>query len=137
MVNSKCITTSVSSLFCKYCTNIVCVLCLELSLEREREAFRIATVQPVHQLRDDLRFRLSEVQHQQLTCHPSNWVLVKQQVPVCFEIQTCLQDITVTYMKTNLEWAQFVGSQYHKNDKISKSFPRQIDLYCLSSTCIL
>ncbi|XP_062287277.1 coiled-coil domain-containing protein 148-like [Scomber scombrus] len=52
----------------------------ELFLEREREAFRIATVQPVHQLRDDLSFRLSEEQHQQLTLHPSNWEPVKQQI---------------------------------------------------------
>ncbi|XP_071769827.2 coiled-coil domain-containing protein 148-like [Centroberyx gerrardi] len=52
----------------------------ELVLEREREAFRIATVEPVHQLRDDLCFRLGEVQHQLLTAHPSNWEQVLQQV---------------------------------------------------------
>ncbi|XP_040913634.1 coiled-coil domain-containing protein 148-like [Toxotes jaculatrix] len=52
----------------------------ELVLEREREAFRIATVVPVHQLRDDLCFRLSEVQHQQFTAHPSDWEQVIQQI---------------------------------------------------------
>ncbi|XP_069388343.1 coiled-coil domain-containing protein 148 isoform X2 [Paralichthys olivaceus] len=52
----------------------------ELFLEREREAFRIAAVQPVHQLREDLFFRLGEVQHQQLTVHPSNWEQVIQQI---------------------------------------------------------
>ncbi|KAK9537550.1 hypothetical protein VZT92_005156 [Zoarces viviparus] len=46
-------------------------------LEREQEAFRTATVEPVHQLKDDLRFRL---QHQQLTAHPSNWEQVIQQI---------------------------------------------------------
>ncbi|XP_070770144.1 coiled-coil domain-containing protein 148-like [Enoplosus armatus] len=51
-----------------------------LLLEREREAFRIATVQPVHQLKDDLCFRLGEVQHQQLTAHRSNWEQVMQQI---------------------------------------------------------
>ncbi|TNN84527.1 Coiled-coil domain-containing protein 148 [Liparis tanakae] len=42
-------------------------------LEREQKAFWMATVQPVHQLSDDLRCRLGEVQHQQLTAHPSHW----------------------------------------------------------------
>ncbi|XP_076018146.1 coiled-coil domain-containing protein 148-like [Genypterus blacodes] len=51
----------------------------ELFLERERESFRIATVEPVHELRDDLLFRLGEVQ-QQLTTRPSNWEQVLQQV---------------------------------------------------------
>ncbi|XP_067459546.1 coiled-coil domain-containing protein 148-like isoform X1 [Thunnus thynnus] len=52
----------------------------ELFLGREREAFRTATVQPFHQLRDDLCFRLGEVQHQKLSRHPSNWEPVKQQI---------------------------------------------------------
>ncbi|XP_078117905.1 coiled-coil domain-containing protein 148-like [Sander vitreus] len=51
-----------------------------LLLKREREAFRIATVEPVHQLKDDLCFRLSEVQHQQPTAHQSNWEQVIQQI---------------------------------------------------------
>lgn len=53
---------------------------LELLLQSEREAFRLATVKPVHQLRDDLCFRLGEVQHKQLSEHPSNWEQVIQQV---------------------------------------------------------
>ncbi|XP_029936132.1 coiled-coil domain-containing protein 148 [Myripristis murdjan] len=52
----------------------------DLFLEREREAFRLATVEPVHQLRDDLCFRLGEAQHQQLIAHPSNCDQVLQQV---------------------------------------------------------
>ncbi|XP_028447871.1 coiled-coil domain-containing protein 148 isoform X2 [Perca flavescens] len=51
-----------------------------LLLKREREAFRIATVEPVHQLKDDLCFRLSEVQHQQPTAHRSNWEQVIEQI---------------------------------------------------------
>lgn len=58
----------------------VCFLVLELFLEREIEAFRINTVQHVYQLRDDLVFRLGEIQHQQLSAHPSNWEQVIQQV---------------------------------------------------------
>ncbi|XP_068559826.1 coiled-coil domain-containing protein 148-like [Cebidichthys violaceus] len=49
-------------------------------LEREQKAFKIATVEPVHQLKDDLRFRLSELQHQQLTAQRSNWEQVIQQI---------------------------------------------------------
>ncbi|KAM4731926.1 coiled-coil domain-containing protein 148-like [Anableps anableps] len=55
------------------------------SLEREREAFRISTVVPVYQLKDDLSFRLSKVDDQQLNEHPSNWEQVKQQI-------TCVKD---------------------------------------------
>lgn len=32
--------------------------CLELGLEQDREAFRLATVEPVVQLREDLLYRL-------------------------------------------------------------------------------
>ncbi|KAK5861202.1 hypothetical protein PBY51_022616 [Eleginops maclovinus] len=50
-----------------------------LLLEREREAFRKATVEPVLQLKDDLGFRLGEAR-QQLTADGSNWEEVKQQI---------------------------------------------------------
>ncbi|XP_065818559.1 coiled-coil domain-containing protein 148-like [Labrus bergylta] len=50
-----------------------------LLLEREREAFRIATVEPVHHLKDDLRFRLGEIQHQS-NASGSNWEQVIQQI---------------------------------------------------------
>lgn len=53
---------------------------LGLLLEREREAFRKATVEPVLQLKDDLRFRLGEAQSQDLTANQSDWEEVKQQV---------------------------------------------------------
>ncbi|KAF7665204.1 hypothetical protein LDENG_00149060 [Lucifuga dentata] len=52
----------------------------ELFLERERESFNIATVEPIHQLRDDLQFRLGQIEHQQLTGRPSNWEQVLQQI---------------------------------------------------------
>ncbi|KAJ4933518.1 hypothetical protein JOQ06_030344 [Pogonophryne albipinna] len=51
-----------------------------LLLEREREAFRKATVEPVLQLKDDLRFRLGEAQRQDLTANQSDWEEVKQQI---------------------------------------------------------
>ncbi|KAM8858062.1 coiled-coil domain-containing protein 148-like isoform 1-T2 [Synchiropus picturatus] len=49
-------------------------------LEKEREEFRIATVDPIHQLQDDLRFRLIQAQRQQPPSHPSNWEQVQQQI---------------------------------------------------------
>lgn len=52
----------------------------ELLLENEREMFKRATVEPVHQLRDDLCVRLSEVLHQPLAAYVSNWEQVVQQV---------------------------------------------------------
>ncbi|KAM6934322.1 coiled-coil domain-containing protein 148-like [Xenentodon cancila] len=52
----------------------------DLSLEREQEAFKIATVEPVYQLRDDLCLRLGEMQHQQLNERPSDWEQVIQQI---------------------------------------------------------
>ena len=61
---------------------LMCCGGLELTLERERETFRIATVEPVHQLRDDLCFRLGEVQHQQLNENPSSWEHITQEVSV-------------------------------------------------------
>ncbi|KAM4561228.1 coiled-coil domain-containing protein 148-like isoform 1-T2 [Fundulus diaphanus] len=50
------------------------------SLEREREEFRISTVEPVYQLRDDLCFRLGKVEDQELKEQPSDWEQVKQQI---------------------------------------------------------
>uniref|UniRef100_A0A3Q3K154 Coiled-coil domain containing 148 n=1 Tax=Monopterus albus TaxID=43700 RepID=A0A3Q3K154_MONAL len=52
----------------------------ELFLERERETFRMATVEPVSQLRDDLCFRLGEIQQHQITAQPTNWEQVIQQI---------------------------------------------------------
>ncbi|KAI3356187.1 hypothetical protein L3Q82_017443 [Scortum barcoo] len=52
----------------------------ELLLERDRDAFRRATVEPVHQLKDDLCFRLGEIQHQPLTACRSDWEQVIQQI---------------------------------------------------------
>ncbi|XP_074550294.1 coiled-coil domain-containing protein 148-like isoform X2 [Halichoeres trimaculatus] len=50
-----------------------------LHLEEEREAFRKATVEPVHHLKDDLCFRLGEV-HQEHRASGSNWEQVIQQI---------------------------------------------------------
>ncbi|XP_030199364.1 coiled-coil domain-containing protein 148 [Gadus morhua] len=51
-----------------------------LHLERERELFKMATVEPVLQLRDDLRFRMDELLLQRLTLHPSEGLQIQQQV---------------------------------------------------------
>ncbi|XP_052004706.1 coiled-coil domain-containing protein 148-like isoform X2 [Xyrauchen texanus] len=50
----------------------------ELNLEQEREAFRLATVEPVHQLRDDLQYRLTS--HCTTANHSSELQDVLQQV---------------------------------------------------------
>lgn len=63
----------------------------ELLLENEREMFKRATVEPVHQLRDDLCVRLSEVLHQPLAAYVSNWEQVVQQINFVKEQQ---DDIT-------------------------------------------
>ncbi|XP_077436684.1 coiled-coil domain-containing protein 148-like [Vanacampus margaritifer] len=54
----------------------------EVFLERDRKAFVIGTVAPVHQLKEDLRFRLEQEQeHDQENSSPqSNWEQVQHQV---------------------------------------------------------
>ncbi|XP_068184945.1 coiled-coil domain-containing protein 148-like [Antennarius striatus] len=51
-----------------------------LILEKEREAFSMATVLPIYQLKDDLCFKLAEGQRKQLTAHRSNWEQIMQQI---------------------------------------------------------
>uniref|UniRef100_A0A8C5NFS0 Coiled-coil domain-containing protein 148 n=1 Tax=Gouania willdenowi TaxID=441366 RepID=A0A8C5NFS0_GOUWI len=51
----------------------------ELFLARERESFRTATVHPVHQIRDDLQFRLVEIQQQKVSTMSSDWNPVMHQ----------------------------------------------------------
>ncbi|KAK0134895.1 Coiled-coil domain-containing protein 148 [Merluccius polli] len=58
-----------------------------LNLERERELFKMATVDPVLQLRDDLRFRLSELLQRRLPLHPSAGLQIQQQVNLVKELQ--------------------------------------------------
>ncbi|KTF93847.1 hypothetical protein cypCar_00034264, partial [Cyprinus carpio] len=50
----------------------------ELDLEQEREEFRLTTVEPIYQLRDDLQYRLSS--HCSTTNHVSELEKVSQQV---------------------------------------------------------
>ncbi|CAJ1079275.1 coiled-coil domain-containing protein 148-like isoform X1 [Xyrichtys novacula] len=50
-----------------------------LLLKTEQETFRTATVEPVHHLKDDLCFRLSEI-HQQHGASGFNWEQVIQQI---------------------------------------------------------
>uniref|UniRef100_G3NQN5 Coiled-coil domain containing 148 n=1 Tax=Gasterosteus aculeatus aculeatus TaxID=481459 RepID=G3NQN5_GASAC len=49
-------------------------------LETEQKAFRMATVEPVHQLKEDLLFRQGEVQHLRLAGHRSSWEQVMRQI---------------------------------------------------------
>lgn len=53
---------------------------LVLLLQLEQDAFRVATVEPIFQLKEDLQIRLAEQQHQQLSTHHPNWGQVVQQV---------------------------------------------------------
>ncbi|XP_045560411.1 coiled-coil domain-containing protein 148 [Salmo salar] len=54
----------------------------ELLLESELDAFRCATVEPIWQLREDLQYRLTEVQHQRQhqPPQPADWEKVLHQV---------------------------------------------------------
>lgn len=53
---------------------------LALLLQSETDAFRVATVEPIFQLKEDLKIRLTEERHQQLPAHRPNWEPVMQQV---------------------------------------------------------
>lgn len=53
---------------------------LVVLLQSEKDAFRVATLEPIFQLRN-LKMRLTEEQHQQLTTHHPIWEQVIQQVP--------------------------------------------------------
>ncbi|KAG7464100.1 hypothetical protein MATL_G00183660 [Megalops atlanticus] len=65
----------------------------ELSLEKERERFRVATVTPIWQLREDLQCRLSEVASQQcpLPSRPPDWDRVLQEVSSVKDQQEAVQ----------------------------------------------
>lgn len=69
-------------LFCSYVLYTNVCLCAGSGrlLETEQKAFRMATVEPVHQLKEDLLFRQGEVQHQRLAGHRSSWEQVMRQV---------------------------------------------------------
>lgn len=60
---------------------------LALLLQSEKDAFRVATVEPIFQLKEDLKIRLIKEQHQQLTAYRPNWEQVIQQVPWANDIQ--------------------------------------------------
>ncbi|XP_077392107.1 coiled-coil domain-containing protein 148-like [Festucalex cinctus] len=52
----------------------------EVCLERDRKAFLMGTVAPLHQLKEDLCFRLEQEQHQGNGTPQSNWEQVQHQV---------------------------------------------------------
>uniref|UniRef100_A0A9J7XNI5 Coiled-coil domain-containing protein 148 n=1 Tax=Cyprinus carpio carpio TaxID=630221 RepID=A0A9J7XNI5_CYPCA len=84
----------------------------ELDLEQEREEFRLTTVEPIYQLRDDLQYRLSS--HCSTTNHVSELEKVSQQVlsvrqqqeevmdRLQCECVSLQQDICVNELKENL-----------------------------------
>lgn len=60
---------------------------LALLLQSEKDTFQVATVEPIFQLKEDLKIRLTEEQHQQLTAHHPKWEQVIQQVPWTHDIR--------------------------------------------------
>ncbi|XP_054888046.1 coiled-coil domain-containing protein 148-like isoform X2 [Poeciliopsis prolifica] len=58
------------------------------SLEKERKAFRVATVVPLYQLKDDLCFRLAKMADQHLSERMSNWERIKRQINSVKDQQT-------------------------------------------------
>ncbi|GAA6095588.1 coiled-coil domain-containing protein 148 [Tachysurus ichikawai] len=66
------------------------LLHLDLKLEREREAFRLATVEPVCQLREDLLYRL--MSQSPAANEHKEWVHVLQQVVSVKEQQQAVMD---------------------------------------------
>ncbi|XP_077473603.1 coiled-coil domain-containing protein 148-like isoform X2 [Stigmatopora argus] len=52
----------------------------EVLLQRDRVAFILGTVQPLHQLKEDLGFRLEQEQNQENSTRLSNWEQVQHQV---------------------------------------------------------
>lgn len=53
---------------------------LALLLQSEQDAFWDATVEPIFQLKEDLKIRLAEEQRQPFRAHHPNWEQVIQQV---------------------------------------------------------
>lgn len=84
MVTTSCgvesVTAAFCSLLCKY--KYLSHPCRTLAqlLQSEQDAFRDATVEPIFQLKEDLKIRLAEEQHQQRRAHHPNWEQVLQQV---------------------------------------------------------
>ncbi|XP_047456280.1 coiled-coil domain-containing protein 148-like isoform X2 [Mugil cephalus] len=104
----------------------------ELFLEREREAFRIATVEPVHQLRDDLCFRLDEVQQQ----HPSDWEQVIQQINFVKDQQ---EEITATLHTEHRDLEQEITGlgleKYLQTSSDNLMSPENVPKEVLDSDC--
>lgn len=61
---------------------------LELVLEKERESFWLATVQPMLQVRDELSFRASQLRQQKVPAEGSDQEQVLQKVFVSYQIKT-------------------------------------------------
>uniref|UniRef100_A0A673CWH3 Coiled-coil domain containing 148 n=1 Tax=Sphaeramia orbicularis TaxID=375764 RepID=A0A673CWH3_9TELE len=105
-------------------------------LEREQEAFRTATVEPVHQLRDDLCLRLGEVQHQPLTDHPSNWDQVIQQVPRLFDMKYS-HPYRKSVMFTNVNRPLLLGSISESTTSLEKRYILYFKIFPTTSDTVV
>ncbi|XP_029968241.1 coiled-coil domain-containing protein 148-like [Salarias fasciatus] len=88
----------------------------------DRESFRMATVEPVQQLRDDLRFRLGEIRQQQSSAHPSNWEQVTHQV--CFvkdQQQGIIADLHAEFLDVEKEIMDLDLEKYLTPDHLVKT----------------
>ncbi|KAM4609466.1 coiled-coil domain-containing protein 148-like [Polymixia lowei] len=116
-----------------------CIFSLQddaFTLEREREAFRIATVEPVLQLGDDLRFRLDEVRHQQLIPHPSDWERVLQQVNFVKDQQQDISEkLHAGYLALEEEIAALSLDDYFPSTTGSLANAEKIPAEVLDSDC--
>lgn len=85
--------------------------CSGQSLERERKEFRVATVVPLYQLKDDLCFRLGKMEDQQPIERMSNWEQVKQQVCLRCDMKIQLDVcslVTATFKKAGFTRSVFI-----------------------------
>uniref|UniRef100_A0A3B5KR96 Coiled-coil domain containing 148 n=1 Tax=Xiphophorus couchianus TaxID=32473 RepID=A0A3B5KR96_9TELE len=92
--------------------------CSGQSLERERKEFRVATVVPLYQLKDDLCFRLGKMEDQQPIERMSNWEQVKQQVCLRCDMKIQLDVcslVTATFKKVDYFFSSqkyYIGTPY-------------------------
>lgn len=79
---------------CLCCVNFFYCCAVELVLEKERESFWLATVEPALQLKDELNFRASQLRQQKVTAGGSDQEQVLQKVFVWYRIKTLRRSAT-------------------------------------------
>ncbi|KAL0963777.1 hypothetical protein UPYG_G00313420 [Umbra pygmaea] len=102
----------------------------DLRLGTERVAFTRATVEPIWQLRDDLRYRLTEVQHlrqqpRQQTPQPADWEKILQQVNFVKDQQAVINDTLQTEYEAIEEDTQSLGVE-ESSTKTAVSLVEQV-----------